>query len=327
MSHSELPHFIINMNTLHNQRDLRAALPHHLTKLPTWFGDRTSIHTQAAASLRDAKFQKKIAKDAAIRKQAETALNAAHALSSVDLIGLNDSTHDGIPEGSNLTNTDSLVHHTNTTPVDTPVNPFTMPASVIASTHPTLTLGSDIPHGPRQRRINMGSMGVVLPGMADSGRATRSTRSQGVDHMGQELQSGYGRGRGRGGYSAVSVHTKASTVGSTSLHSPQEPPHHPVLRGPPASHLQLQHPSPAQLEGSARSHETSWSDSQKLGAEDIEEPYAPLNTMNSSQTLGAGMEDGSTVPHKRRRKGAVDPAQVTARENQIRSMFNEMLDS
>ncbi|TFK51166.1 hypothetical protein OE88DRAFT_1735116 [Heliocybe sulcata] len=84
VEHSEYPYFLVNIYSLHNNALLRAAVPPDLWQRPPLFTDRNSLHRAAAASLRDDKLQKKLAKDAAIRKQAETARLAASALGMLD---------------------------------------------------------------------------------------------------------------------------------------------------------------------------------------------------------------------------------------------------
>ncbi|PIL29489.1 hypothetical protein GSI_08431 [Ganoderma sinense ZZ0214-1] len=75
----------------HSALWLRKALPAHLKTVPTFFADRPALHRLAASTLRDGKLQKKLAKEAAVRKSAEDALRSLNVLASVDLIGLSPS--------------------------------------------------------------------------------------------------------------------------------------------------------------------------------------------------------------------------------------------
>ncbi|TFK45608.1 hypothetical protein OE88DRAFT_1715312 [Heliocybe sulcata] len=66
IQHSDSPYSIINMYALHNNLQLQAAVPPHLQLRQPLYPDRTTLHRGAAASLRDTKLQKKLAKEAAI---------------------------------------------------------------------------------------------------------------------------------------------------------------------------------------------------------------------------------------------------------------------
>ncbi|THG97104.1 hypothetical protein EW026_g4840 [Hermanssonia centrifuga] len=76
VSHKNSGRYIVNMHALHNHRYIRRALPPSLATFPTFFGDRLSLHLAAASSLRDQRLQKKLAKEASSRKQAEDARRA-----------------------------------------------------------------------------------------------------------------------------------------------------------------------------------------------------------------------------------------------------------
>ncbi|EPQ49937.1 hypothetical protein GLOTRDRAFT_97310, partial [Gloeophyllum trabeum ATCC 11539] len=78
VKHTEYPYYLLNIYSLHNNNIIREAVPLHLRSRPPLYLDRHELHISAAASLRDEKLQKKLAKEAAIRKQAETARLAAN---------------------------------------------------------------------------------------------------------------------------------------------------------------------------------------------------------------------------------------------------------
>ncbi|KAF7790927.1 hypothetical protein EIP86_001886 [Pleurotus ostreatoroseus] len=77
VQHEDSTRYIVNMSALHNHCEIRRALPSHLINLPTFFADREQLHRTAAATLRDQKLQKKLAKEANARKQAEAARQSA----------------------------------------------------------------------------------------------------------------------------------------------------------------------------------------------------------------------------------------------------------
>lgn len=74
--HTDSARFVINLHALHNHKPIRDAVPYHLRKFPKFFPDRMALHREAAASLRNTSFQKKLAREARARKQAEDARQA-----------------------------------------------------------------------------------------------------------------------------------------------------------------------------------------------------------------------------------------------------------
>ncbi|TFY58531.1 hypothetical protein EVJ58_g6361 [Rhodofomes roseus] len=90
--HHDSTDYVVNVLALHNQRLLREALPEPLRVKPVFFTDRAQLHKDAAVSLRDQKLQKKLTKDAAIRKRAEDALRLTNQPASLDLLAEDDET-------------------------------------------------------------------------------------------------------------------------------------------------------------------------------------------------------------------------------------------
>ncbi|KAI0689246.1 hypothetical protein C8T65DRAFT_731047 [Cerioporus squamosus] len=90
--HKDNVHYVINTLTLHNQHFLRMAVPAALLKYHSYFADRHAIHKHAAESLRDNKLQKKLAREALIRKNAEAALRAINPAAAADILGLDGET-------------------------------------------------------------------------------------------------------------------------------------------------------------------------------------------------------------------------------------------
>ncbi len=73
VEHKDKTHFIVNTHALHNHQYIRLAIPESLRQIPCFFPDRRMLHLTAAASLRDQKLQRKLAKEATAREQAEDA--------------------------------------------------------------------------------------------------------------------------------------------------------------------------------------------------------------------------------------------------------------
>ncbi|KAI0369657.1 hypothetical protein BV20DRAFT_945672 [Pilatotrama ljubarskyi] len=131
ITHTDKTHFVLNMHGLHNHSLIRSCLPAALLSPKTYFpaNERMALHRTAAESLRDTKLQKKLAKEAAIRKTAEDALAKVNKPGTIDLLGL------GVPED------DTGSHLAISTPVvDGRIAAPPNRAPVVA------------PRGPRQRR-------------------------------------------------------------------------------------------------------------------------------------------------------------------------------
>ncbi|KAH9899976.1 hypothetical protein C8Q73DRAFT_754715 [Cubamyces lactineus] len=89
VKHTASTFFVINVTSLHNQRHLRNTLPPRLLKQNPFFEDRSRLHLRAAQSLRDTKLQKKLAREAQVRRNAELALRNSVANSShADFLGI-----------------------------------------------------------------------------------------------------------------------------------------------------------------------------------------------------------------------------------------------
>ncbi|CDO77550.1 hypothetical protein BN946_scf184912.g49 [Trametes cinnabarina] len=91
VQHTDETHFLINSYALHNHRYLRQTLPPTFFSHTSLFPDRSAVHRHTAATLRDSKLQKKLAKEAAIRKTAEAARKALSTnVTFPDILGLAD---------------------------------------------------------------------------------------------------------------------------------------------------------------------------------------------------------------------------------------------
>ncbi|KAI0828596.1 hypothetical protein BC628DRAFT_1428616 [Trametes gibbosa] len=153
VEHRDTTNYILNLVALHNQARLRAALPTHLTARTASFQDRLALHKCAAKSLRDTKLQKKLAREAQVRKSAEAALQASITNGIlVDALGLSDNNPggsglDGLPgagaEGAPaiITPSDGLASQCTTTPGPSLTDSITVSPNPIA-----------VPRGPQQRR-------------------------------------------------------------------------------------------------------------------------------------------------------------------------------
>ncbi len=180
------------MHALHNQKLIRAAVPSYLQTRLSIFSDRSSLYRAAATSLRDTKLQKKLARDATVRKQAENALRSADALHAVDLIGLNETT--------------SEEDRTTLTPEDDPQDTAELPPDTATtvqsqpSYQPTLNVPV-APRGPRQRRP-FASLPASLPEI-NTAPLSISNRARGRSRPGsargaQTHSQGPRRGSSRG---------------------------------------------------------------------------------------------------------------------------------
>ncbi|KAH9946546.1 hypothetical protein B0H21DRAFT_808883 [Amylocystis lapponica] len=187
VEHRDTISYVVNTHSLHNQQHLRRALPPHLLMSPSFFADRLVLHREAAASLRDHILQKKLARDAAVRKRAEDALRLANQGGSMELSLLDDeSTHAG---------------HSSWTDPD----------------HDELPGGGDnrklifddtivAPRGPRQRRGG-GNVRAAEPEMPDqfsnsTGRGLagqKGTQARGGRGSSGGARGGSGRSQRRGG--------------------------------------------------------------------------------------------------------------------------------
>lgn len=72
--HNDNKVYVVNLHAIHNRDHLKLAVPRTMQIIQSPFEDRNQLYTDAAASLRNQNFQKKLAKEATARKQAEDAL-------------------------------------------------------------------------------------------------------------------------------------------------------------------------------------------------------------------------------------------------------------
>ncbi|KAI9000497.1 hypothetical protein BD414DRAFT_404535 [Trametes punicea] len=172
IKHSDMTHYVLNTVALHNHAFLQQSLPPHLRAHPTFFTERALLHQRAAECLRDTRLQKKLAREALIRRNAEAALRASVANQlSVDPLGLTSAPavdvtvvpsviHDGGSQAAQepASSTEPLAESASCTQ---PPAPGQVPTEILLSSldavyqpdsglsNPTVT---NAPRGPRQRR-------------------------------------------------------------------------------------------------------------------------------------------------------------------------------
>ncbi|OJT07070.1 hypothetical protein TRAPUB_2102 [Trametes pubescens] len=155
IQHSDTVNYVLNLTALHNQAYMRSSLPAALRTRPTFFDDRAALHKRAAESLRDTKLQKKLAREAVIRRSAESALRAtttnAAGANDVLNLALTDSALDtALGPSDDLANTMSSSTSENAARVS-PGTPALQPTSHDAMAAPPAT-SLAAPRGPRQRK-------------------------------------------------------------------------------------------------------------------------------------------------------------------------------
>ncbi|RDX41700.1 hypothetical protein OH76DRAFT_1489271 [Lentinus brumalis] len=117
VQHKDESHYILNTLGLHNQRYIRMAVPASLMTSQSYFTDRAAVHKHAAESLRDTKLQKKLAREALIRKNAEAALRTTNPAAAADILGLEGEAETGSPDEEDavdVDNPDILLNDTST---------------------------------------------------------------------------------------------------------------------------------------------------------------------------------------------------------------------
>ncbi len=212
-------HYVLNLHALHNHMYLRQLLPATIGARVAPAEDRDALHLHASTSLRDTKLQKKLAREAQIRKTAEAALQELNS-SRVDLIGLDDSaaagavTLDEGGDGEQEGRGEEEASGEESMPVETPagVLPYgddemvePVHDDLVGQGHPSREpdelLTEEAPRGPRRRSA------AAMPGrgrgqMQGAGRgASRGVGAVGTRGQGGNRRSG-GGGRGRGASSS-----------------------------------------------------------------------------------------------------------------------------
>ncbi|KAI0755370.1 hypothetical protein C8Q80DRAFT_428645 [Daedaleopsis nitida] len=194
LEHTNNIQYVINTHALHNQLYLRQHLPPALFEIPCFFADRPTLHRQAAESLRDTKLQKKLAREALIRKNAETALRSATSNPAhTDLLGL--------AEGAigNETPARNVALQPDSHPSDRSV-PLDLSRSAAQPQR-----GAEIvyaaPRGPRQRRAAPAARSAI-----PNGNPAQETSHAASTSTGRPVTHWVGHGTSGSGHSQAAVH-------------------------------------------------------------------------------------------------------------------------
>lgn len=287
--HRDQVNFVLNTHSLHNYQYIRHALSSfpHTSEHPSVFPDRPALHQRAAQSLRDTKLQKKLAREAQIRKTAEAALREHNTGRVSDVIAVLDADNAGLQDADEVSQqrppqaagADEGQNHVPQGGIA--LTPELTARSVVntsTTSHPPVIKAP--PRGPRRRR-QVKPMPLSIP--------LHSPASVVAPQQSRSSASGSTASAQSGPLAGVPVDTHGCT--------PQMAP-------------------PAWTQSEVSNAHRSSAD---LGEESC--ATAPKTRIRS-----LAQDDDAVVmlPRKRQRRIVADPTNTATREAEIRSMFNTM---